>query len=147
MSLALIGKGASYEFRWRRWALLRDAVAVHLEGGTSGAAYPRFAAIGDALFGVQRLPAAELASELRAVRAGLEDQPVTALVIAETTAAVLYMGARIAAPRLLTASELTQVAPVGSARSLAEYFASMIDSMAEVCAAPFDDGLIDVVDG
>jgi hypothetical protein len=55
MSLAMIGRGASYEFRWRRWALLRDTVAMHLEDGRSGTRYPQLARVGDAMMEAHKL--------------------------------------------------------------------------------------------
>ena len=68
MSLAMVGVNASYEFRWRRWALLRDTVATHLENTESGSRFPHFATIGQALgSGSVRIPAAPLASELQAL--------------------------------------------------------------------------------
>ena len=146
MSLALIGKGASYEFRWRRWALLRDTAAAHLEGGRSGTRFPRFASIGEALLRPTKLPARELRSELDAIRAGLGDLPISALVLGEETAAVVKMGARLEAPRPLTENELAQLTPVGSAVKLEEYFSSMFDSIVDVCDHPDDAGMIEVLD-
>lgn len=148
MSITLIGEGAAYEFRWRRWALLRDAVAVHLEGGTTGALFPRLASIGDALVTTTlRLPARELVDELTAIARALTRYPLDALAMGPATAAVLYMGARVTEPRPLSPHELADIAPVGEARNLAEYFASMLDSMLHVCAHPAADGTIAVVDG
>jgi hypothetical protein len=49
MRQAMIGAGASFEFRWRRWALLRDTVAARLEGGEVGKKFPLLASIGNAL--------------------------------------------------------------------------------------------------
>jgi hypothetical protein len=147
MSLAMIGRNASYEFRWRRWALLRDTAALHLEDGKSGTRFPRFASIGDALIDPLRIPARELADEIRAMQPALARHPVTALVLGPATAAILYMGARLESPRPLTNAEIAQISPLGDARNLAEYFASMLDSMSHVCQHAADDGTIEVIDG
>lgn len=144
MSLALIGNDASYEFRWRRWALLRDAISAHLDP----ASFPRFLSIGDALgTGSVRIPAAELATEIDAIDAGLGDKPVEALVLGPRTAAVLYPGVVTEQPRPLTRTELSQIAPIGEERTLRDYFASMLSSIRDVCAHPFDDGNVESFDG
>ena len=147
MSLALIGRGASYEFRWRRWALLRDTVAMHLEDGRTGSRYPHLAQLGDAIVEPRRIDASALATEAAEVREKLGGMPIEKLAIGEATAAVLYHGAHIAAPRLLNDTELAQVAPVGTAADLREYFQSMIDSIADVCRHPHEDGKLEVIDG
>ena len=148
MSITLIGRGASYEFRWRRWALLRDTVAVNLEKGASGTFFPHFASIGDALVtSVFRVPAQELGDELTAMTHALARHSLDDLMIGRATAAVLYMGARLETPRRLTRAELVEIAPIGDARNLTEYFGSMIESMLHVCAHPAEDGTLAVIDG
>lgn len=148
MSLAMVGVNASYEFRWRRWALLRDTVATHLENTESGSRFPHFATIGQALgSGSVRIPAAPLASELQEIRRELAALSVDALVLGPTTARVLYPSVQLETARPLTRLELSQVAPVGDEKTLDAYFASMVDSMLEVCAVPAADGSIEVIDG
>lgn len=148
MSLAMVGRNASYEFRWRRWALLRDAIATHLEGASAGSRYQQFASIGRAL-GVEsvRIPAAALATELRQIRDALARHPVEDLVLGPITAKVLYPTLTLEAARPLTRTELSHVAPIGNDTMLDQYFASMLDSMLDVCAHPAQDGTIEVHDG
>ena len=142
----MLGNNASYEFRWRRWALLRDVVITHLDSESEH--YRQFTSIGNALGTPSvRIPAAALASELEAIRAALTTRSVDELVISPTTASVLYPTVRLEEPRRMTRTELLQVAPIGDEKTLAEYFASMIDSMLHVCANPSADGMIEVVDG
>src|SRR5688572_21249173 len=141
MSLALIGQGASYEFRWRRWALLRDTLAMHVDKP-----FPRFAEIGTALASSCKLPADELASEIVAIRSAISHMPIAKLAIGEQTAAVLYPRSPVSA-RLLTETELSEVAPVGYSKDLGDYFSSMLDSIANVCAHPAADGTVEVLDG
>lgn len=142
----MIGQGASYEFRWRRWALLRDTVAAHLEDGKTGTRFPRFASIGDALLAPLKLPARELHQEIAAMRDGLGPLPITALVLGEATAAVLYIGAKMDAPRPLTRTELAQIAPIGDTIRLGDYFLSMFTSIIEVCDSD-SEGMVEVIDG
>ncbi|MDQ3364707.1 MAG: hypothetical protein M3680_04690 [Myxococcota bacterium] len=148
MSLALVGCGASYEFRWLRWVLLRDTVAVHLEGGLVASKFPRFASIGDALaVGPVRIPAAELANELGAIQAGLTGVPLDALVLAPSTASTLYLGVKFSEPRPLTTSELAQIAPIGTSKDVCEYFSSLCNSLVHVCEHPAEDGTVLSIDG
>lgn len=148
MSLAMVGTRASYEFRWRRWALLRDVVAAHLEGASTSRRYPVFASIGGAVgFVSVHVPAEALAAELREIRAQLAERPVTDLVLGPMTARVLYPRLSVQTARPLTHIELSQVAPIGDEKTLDHYFASMIDSMLEVCEHPTADGTIEIHDG
>lgn len=144
----MLGRRASYEFRWRRWALLRDAVATHLEMERPGSRYRYFESIGDALgVGSVQVPADALADELREIREGLDKRPVDALVLGPKTARVLYPQAGQARARPLTGTELTQIAPIGEAKTLAQYFSSMLDAMLDVCAHPMESGTIEIYDG
>lgn len=144
----MLGKGASYEFRWRRWALLRDAVVAHLEDGKPGSRFPEFATIGDAL-GVDSvsIEATKLARELREIRAALGKLSVDDLVLGPPTASVLYRGTTLEAARPLTRTELLQIAPPGGAETLEQYFSTMFESMLHVCASPTEDGTIEILDG
>ena len=148
MSLAMIGKHASYEFRWRRWALLRDVVVTHLERPSQGERFVQFESIGNAL-GVAsaHIPAAALERELRQIRARLAEHPVSDLVLGPITARVLYPTLTLEKARPLTHGELAHVAPIGDEKTLDQYFSSMIDSMLEVCAHPNEDGTIEIHDG
>lgn len=144
----MIGNQASYEFRWRRWALLRDTVAFLMESEKPGSRYEHFASIGHAL-GVDsmKIPAESLAAELREIREGLKKRSVDDLVLGPITASVLYPAAKLERARPLTRVELAHVAPIGDEQTLDQYFASMLDSMADVCAHPAADGTIEVLDG
>lgn len=145
MSLALIGEHAAYEFRWRRWALLRDTV-MSLE--PAAGRFPTFYALGDALStGSMRVPAAALGEEVRTVMSLLAGHTLDDLAISPSTAAVLYVGTKIDQPRPLTAHERNQIAPPGSTSDLAEYFRSMCESMLDVCAHPLADGHVEILDG
>jgi hypothetical protein len=146
MSLAAIGSGASYEFRWRSWALLRDAIVALLDGGE--ASFPCFASIGDAIVSGRTVLAAEpLAAELARLRTQLANRPLEDLVIGPRTAAVLYWGATAKTRRRLTRSELEGIRPIGDSKDLADYFATMLDSLEHVCRHPDSGGTIEIVDG
>lgn len=145
MSLAAIGSGASYEFRWRSWALLRDTLAEHLDGS---ARFPTFFAIGDALVaGSIRLVAATLAAELEQIRSGLAGRTLADLVVGPRTAAILHGGFTPKGSRPLTRVEIENIRHPGSAEQLTDYFATMLDSFTRVAAHPDPDGMIEIVDG
>lgn len=144
MSIALVGEHASYEFRWRRWAMLRDVVKTHLD--KSGLRFASFLSIESALGSPHRIVAKRLAEEIETMRRELADRPIEQLVIGPETAAVVYPGAVLAEPRPLTEKELASVAPIGET-TLGGYFASMLDSIADVCAHPFPDACVEVFDG
>ncbi|NVB81650.1 MAG: hypothetical protein HOV81_24865 [Kofleriaceae bacterium] len=142
MSLALLGRNASYEFRWRRWALLRDTVEALL-----GPRFPTVASFGDVLTrGPRRIVASVLAQEVTDIVHLLGRHAIDKLMLGPQTAAVLYPRMTIARARPLTGLELEEVAPIGSAHSLGEYFASTCDSIEYVCRNPFIDGTVELVD-
>ena len=144
MSLAVIGDGASYEFRWRTWALLRDVVVANLDEAT----LPVFCAIGDALVnGPQRADAAALAADITRIRTWLVGRPFEDLVLGPRTSAMLHFAPRVAARRPLSRNEAEAIRAIGNAADLAEYFATMLDSLDHVCAHPASDGTIEIVDG
>ncbi len=148
MSLAIVGQEASYEVRWRYWALLSDTITAVLEAGVPGSRYPRVHSIGSALVeGSIEIAADGLAQELRAIRLGLQGHALDGLMVSPRTAAVLYPGAHLEASRPLNAFEMRQIAPPGQAKDLADYFAFLLDSIEHVCASPKSGGQIEVVDG
>jgi hypothetical protein len=144
MSLAMIGQGASYEFRWRVWALLRDVVAANLDEAT----LPAFCAIGDAMVeGSLRVDARALATELAQIRTWLAGKPVDSLVIGPRTSALVYMTKVVPERRALSLGEIDRIRPIADSSDLAEYFATMLDSMEHVCTHPQPDGTVEIIDG
>src|SRR5688572_9033024 len=130
MSLAIIGSGASYEFRWRSWALLRDALAEHVDGESR---FPGFFAIGDALVaGRIHVVAEQLGTELEQIRASLVGKPLDDLVLGPRTASILFFGVTPRHSRPLTRIEVSNIRHPGAAEELTEYFATMLDSLARV---------------
>lgn len=143
MSIALIGEGASYEFRWRAWALLRDVVVAHVDEAT----LPAFTSLGDAMVkSTIAVDAAALAGELDRIRPVLATLSTGDLVLGPRTSAMLH-GAKPLARRPLSPVEAERIRPFGGAENLADYFATMLDSMARVCSRPRSDGTIEAIDG
>lgn len=143
MSLAVIGRGASYEFRWRTWALLRDVVVAHLDEES----LPAFCSLGDAMVGTLRIRADQLSAEIDRIRAFLVGRPFEDLVLGPRTSALLHFVSPPMQRRPLTENEIEKIRPIAGSEDLAEYFATMLDSMARVCAHPAADGTVEVLDG
>ena len=144
MSLAVVGAGASYEFRWRTWALLRDVVVANIDEASIEA----FASLGDALVnGSLRVNAQALAADVATIRAWLVDKPFEALVIGPRTSAIVHMTSMANTRRPLSRREIESIRPIAESKDLAEYFAVMLDSFDRVCRKPLADGNIEVIDG
>ena len=144
MSLAVIGVDASYEFRWRTWALLRDVVVANLDE----ASVEVFASLGDALVhGTMRVDAQALAADVETIRAWLVGKPFEALVIGPRTSAIVHMTSMANTRRPLSRREIESIRPIADSKDLAEYFAVMLDSFARVAGKPHADGMIEVIDG
>jgi hypothetical protein len=144
MSLTALGDGASYEFRWRTWALLRDVLVANLDEAT----LPTFCSLGDAMVdSPMHVDAAALASEIAQIRAWLVDKPFEMLVIGPRTSVLVHMTNMATTRRPLSWVEIDRIRPIGASKDLAEYFALMLDSFERVCAHPQPGGMIELIDG
>jgi hypothetical protein len=144
VSIAIIGKDASYEFRWRTWALLRDVLVAHLDEKS----LPAFCAIGDVLVkGELMLDARTLAADMARIREWLVGQSFDSLVIGPRTASLVYLTDMANTRRQLTRTEIDRIRPIADSRDLAEYFSIVVESLAHVSAHPNDRGMVEVIDG
>lgn len=144
MSLAVIGVEASYEFRWRTWALLRDVVVANMDESEVEA----FASLGDAMVnGRMRVDAKALAADIALIRTFLVGKPFEALVIGPRTSAIVHMTSMANTRRPLSRREIENIRPIAESKDLADYFAVMLDSLDRVAGRPDADGMIDVIDG
>jgi hypothetical protein len=144
MSLAVIGQKASYEFRWRTWALLRDVIVANLDEAT----IETFASIGDALVnGSLRLDARSLVADLNTIREWLVGKPFEVLVIGPRTSAIVHMTSMANTRRPMSRREIESIRPIADSKDLAEYFAVMLDSLERVASSPHADGTVEVLDG
>jgi hypothetical protein len=142
MSLAVIGNGASYEFRWRTWALLRDVLVANLDE----ASIPAFTSIGDGLVQELRLNAASLIAEIERIREWLVGRSFDELVLGPRTSAMLHFTNMATQRRSLARAEVERIRSIADSRDLAEYFATMLDSLERVCRHPDHDGTVEVID-
>jgi len=90
MSLTFVGPKGSAEHRWIEFALLRDNVQHHLEGGTPGDGFATLHRITEALGGKEvELSAADLNAELTKAKDALAKRPVAELAISTRTRSVV----------------------------------------------------------
>jgi hypothetical protein len=88
VSLTFDGPGGSFERRWIVYAMLRDNVQHHLEGGEPTPAFQHLHQLGDALSsGSVSVPALALRGELERL-AGLLERPLSQLAVSLRTRAV-----------------------------------------------------------
>lgn len=91
MSICFIGRGGSCEYPWIRYALLRDNVLHHLEGGEPSQAFSALYSVAGALRGASvTISAEKIRDELERARP-LLDLPIEELAISARTQAVISM--------------------------------------------------------
>jgi len=90
MSFCFDGPGGALEQRWIVYALLRDNVQHHLEGGHATEAFRSLYRVADALGGTRVvLSARELHAELERAKPSLIGRPISELAISSRTRAVI----------------------------------------------------------
>jgi len=91
LSICFIGPSGSCEYPWIRYALLRDNILHHLEGGEPSQAFSAIYSIAGALCGTSiSILAVKLREELERARVLLE-LPIEQLAISARTQAVISM--------------------------------------------------------
>jgi hypothetical protein len=92
MSMSFSGPKGSVEQRWIVYALLRDCVQHHLEGGAPSPEFEALHSMGQALGGKRVVvPARKLHEELTRARAALSGRPIQDLAISTRTHAVISL--------------------------------------------------------
>jgi hypothetical protein len=146
MSLVFTGPGGSTERRWIVFALLRDNVQHHLEGGTPGESFQSIHGIAAALGGASvSIDAEKLRAELHSARA-LNERPASELALSTRTLAVISR--RWPPPtdeKTELASELGWPIPAADgAQTLGDVFGDLIDELIRVAGA--GAGVVEVID-
>jgi hypothetical protein len=93
------------------------------------------------------IDAAALAAELVRIREWLVGRSFDELVLGPRTSAMLHFTDMATQRRTLAVTEIERIRSIADSRDLADYFATMLDSFARVCAHPWADGTLEVVDG
>jgi hypothetical protein len=151
MSLCFEGPRGSVEQPWIAYALLRDNVQHHLEGGRPSPAFAATHAIADALGGSRvLLKARTLHAELETARRALAGRPIADLAIGPRTRSVVD---RTWPPggsgeTALLGDERSRVVPwlSPSATTLDQVFGPFIRSLLDVTADCGEDDAVEVWD-
>jgi hypothetical protein len=151
MSLCFVGPKGSVEQPWITYALLRDNVQHHLEGGRPSPAFEATHAIADALGGGRVvLKARTLHAELQKARAALARRPIADLAIGPRTRGVIdrtWPPPSVEGTALL-GSDRQKVIPwiSPSATSLDQVFGSLVRSLLEITHESGEGDVIEVWD-
>lgn len=150
MSLLFVSRKGSTEVRWITYALLRDAVQHHLEGGRPGPGFEVLHSVTRALGGSSvRLSATGLLGELRQVQA-LLDRPIAELALSSTTQAAISLQWPLPpepSTRLVQdpAAEIPLLS--GDPRTLRDVFGDFVDSLVQLLDGAAPDEILEVSDG
>jgi len=149
MSLSFIGPTGSFERRWIVYAILRDNVQHHLEGGVPGPQFAALHAIGGALAqGEVRVSAPVLHAELERVRPLLE-RPLLELAVSERTRAVCMLDLPLpaaSATMLASSAGWQPPLPAHNPQTLGDVFGSLVVELLRVTEGAAEGDELTVVD-
>jgi hypothetical protein len=149
MSLSFLGPGGSFERRWIVYAMLRDNVQHHLEGGTPSPDFACLHALGEALVaGSVAVPALSLRSELMRARQ-LLDRPIDDLAISLKTRAAHMLS--FPPPEQRSTDLVSKVGglppfPLEGAGTLGDAFGSLVLELLRISEGASPSDVIEVVD-
>jgi len=149
MSLAFFGPRGSFEVRWIVYALLRDNVQHHLEGGTSSEKFADIHQIGEALLKDRvRVNAARLRSQVEQARAVLLPLPASDIALSGRTRAVLTAAwpPKSEATSLIGKAVLTIPMLHDGIRTMADAFGTLVENLLEITQGAGPDDAVEVVD-
>ena len=144
MSLSFVGPAGSVEQRWIVYALLRDNIQHHLEGGQPSGDFTNIHALATALAGAGvKVPARGLRAELERAKQELGPLPFSELAVSARTRAVLAFDWPPPEARATTLlREWGQSIPLlgGPYRTLEEVFGHLVDALLSITdgAVPAD---------
>lgn len=149
MSLTFVGPGGSSERRWIVYALLRDNVLHHLEGGVISGRFPGIHGVSLALGGNPvRILASELRRELEMAQP-LRRKPIAELALSARTVAVIAHAWPLpehATTRLASDWQMLPQSAVG-AETLGDVFGTFLDELLAVASSGEPDAIVEVRDG
>jgi hypothetical protein len=151
VSLAFTGPSGTVEHRWIVYALLRDNVQHHLEGGAAAKGeFEALHAIDGALGGNRVIVSARrLRGELDRTTA-LLSRPIAFLAVSDETRAILDRSWRPShprGPRTTTADgdvEIPWLSP--QARTLDDVFGNLVRSLMDITATATEDDVVEIDD-
>ncbi len=148
MSLTFVGPRGSFERRWILYAMLRDNVQYHLEGGTPGE-FIAIHALGEALVhGKVTVSAVALRAELERART-LVSKPLSELAVSIRTRAVCTLKFPLPDVRgatLVSVSGWSVPFELQGASTLGDVFGSLVDELLNVTEGAEKEDEVTVVD-
>jgi hypothetical protein len=149
MSLAFQGPNGAFERRWIVYAMLRDNVQHHLEGGTPTEAFSALHALSTALSsGEVKVPARQLHAEMTRARELLE-RPISDLAVSIRTRAVLALCQSfpdLRGTELVSVAQWTAHLPICGAETLADVFGSLVQELLRVTEEATEEDLLIATD-
>ncbi len=149
MSLTFHGPRGGFERRWIVYAMLRDNVQHHLEGGAPTEAFSALHALGAALSrGEVTVPARKLHAELTRAR-GLLDRPIDDLAVSIRTRAIcslLFPLPNLQATELASAAEWTVPFPMAMGKTLGDVFGSLVEELLHVTEGASEEDVLTAID-
>ncbi|MBS2022340.1 MAG: hypothetical protein JST92_08010 [Deltaproteobacteria bacterium] len=149
MSLDFQGPRGSIEQRWIIYALLRDNVQHHLEGGRQGDGFQALHGLQLALGGRPvSVSARRLHDELLKAQRELPAKPIDQLAVSGRTRAVISLTFPIpeVGETMLVAGSGVVVEPVRGARTLGDVFGFLLDDLLRVTRDAGPDDQVVVTD-
>jgi hypothetical protein len=149
MSLLFHGPRGAIEQRWIFYALLRDNVQHHLEGGRIGDSFSALHQMALALGGKPTsVSAAELRRELERVEKELVSRPISQLAISNRTRAVISLAFPI--PDLESTTLVSDwggtVEAAAGAKTLGDIFGYFVTALLRITDQPGPAALVTVTD-
>ncbi len=135
VSLTFEGPNGSFERRWIVYAMLRDNVQHHLEGGEPSAAFQSLHQLGEALAsGTVSVPAVALRRELEPLEQMLE-RPASDLAVSLRTRAVHSLHFPLPDRRgtsLASDVDFAPPFPLGNTSTLKDVFGSLVSELLRI---------------
>jgi hypothetical protein len=135
MGLVFSGPGGSFERRWIVYAMLRDNVQHHLEGGTPSLGFSALHALSDAVLnGSATVSALKLRDEAERATV-LIDRPISDLAVSIRTRAVttrVFPLPEVRGTLLASLAGWGLPFPLEHARKLGDLFGSLVDELLRV---------------
>jgi hypothetical protein len=149
MSLIFQGPGGSFERRWIVYAMLRDNVQHHLEGGAPSGEFSALHTLGEALSnGEVTVPAPKLRSELLRARV-LLDRPADDLAVSVRTRAACNLSfplPAVSATALAAQEDWTVPFPMEGAETLGDLLGSFLEELLRVATGASDSDVVRAID-
>jgi hypothetical protein len=149
MSLSFVGPGGGFERRWIVYAMLRDNVQCHLEGGTPSPEFAELHALGDALaVGKASVSAVALRDQIQKAKA-LLSRPISDMAVSLRTRAVCMLIFPLPDVRGAALASMTGWSvpfPMEGAATLGDVLGSLVEEFLTITEGAKEGDLVTVVD-